>query len=73
MSKLIGFLLLVAGAGVAVLGPNGKLTLKLSSERLGMAAHKDKFPAQISGGQKQRVALARALAPKPTLILLSAT
>lgn len=39
-------------------------------ERLGMAAHKDKFPAQISGGQKQRVALARALAMDPAMIVL---
>src|SRR6478609_2202879 len=31
-------------------------------ERVGLAAHADKFPAQLSGGQQQRVAIARALA-----------
>src|SRR6266571_5036751 len=31
-------------------------------ERVGLAAHKDKYPGQLSGGQQQRVAIARALA-----------
>lgn len=39
-------------------------------ETIGLAAHGDKYPAQISGGQQQRVALARALAPNPGLLLL---
>ncbi|WP_143218314.1 amino acid ABC transporter ATP-binding protein, partial [Acidovorax sp. T1m] len=29
-------------------------------ERVGLMAHKDKFPGQLSGGQQQRVAIARA-------------
>lgn len=39
-------------------------------ERLDMAAHARKHPAQISGGQKQRVALARALAMDPAVVFL---
>jgi glutamate/aspartate transport system ATP-binding protein len=31
-------------------------------DRVGLMAHKDKFPGQLSGGQQQRVAIARALA-----------
>ncbi|RPK89344.1 MULTISPECIES: amino acid ABC transporter ATP-binding protein [Streptomyces] len=38
-------------------------------ERVGLAAHADKFPAQISGGQQQRVAIARALAMDPKALL----
>ncbi|MDP5064336.1 MAG: amino acid ABC transporter ATP-binding protein [Haliea sp.] len=37
--------------------------------RLDMAPHKDKYPAQLSGGQKQRVAIARALAMDPAVVL----
>jgi polar amino acid transport system ATP-binding protein len=37
-------------------------------DRLGLAAQRDQFPAQISGGQKQRVALARALAMDPAVV-----
>jgi iron(III) transport system ATP-binding protein len=39
-------------------------------DMVGLAAHRDKYPAQVSGGQQQRVALARAIAPRPGLILL---
>ena len=39
-------------------------------ERIGLASHKDKLPAQLSGGQKQRVAIARALIMHPELLLL---
>lgn len=38
-------------------------------DRLGMTAHRHKFPAQISGGQKQRVAIARALAMDPAVVV----
>ncbi|NEB80983.1 amino acid ABC transporter ATP-binding protein [Streptomyces sp. SID14478] len=38
-------------------------------DRVGLAAHADKFPAQMSGGQQQRVAIARALAMDPKALL----
>ncbi|MGC5341514.1 amino acid ABC transporter ATP-binding protein [Streptomyces sp. DT24] len=38
-------------------------------ERVGLAQHADKFPAQLSGGQQQRVAIARALAMDPKALL----
>lgn len=38
-------------------------------ERVGLLAHKDKFPGQLSGGQQQRVAIARALAMDPIVML----
>ncbi|HNC70621.1 MAG TPA: amino acid ABC transporter ATP-binding protein [Pseudomonadales bacterium] len=38
-------------------------------ERVGLAAHADKHPAQLSGGQQQRVAIARALAMDPICML----
>jgi glutamate/aspartate transport system ATP-binding protein len=38
-------------------------------ERVGLASHKDKFPAQLSGGQQQRVAIARALSMDPIAML----
>jgi glutamate/aspartate transport system ATP-binding protein len=38
-------------------------------DRVGLAAHKDKFPGQLSGGQQQRVAIARALAMDPICML----
>lgn len=39
------------------------------ADRMGLAAHLDKYPEQLSGGQQQRVAIARTLAPKPRLVL----
>jgi glutamate/aspartate transport system ATP-binding protein len=38
-------------------------------ERVGLMAHKDKFPGQLSGGQQQRVAIARALSMDPIAML----
>ena len=38
-------------------------------ERVGIAEHADKFPAQLSGGQQQRVAIARALAMQPEIMM----
>ena len=38
-------------------------------ERVGVAAHAQKYPAQLSGGQQQRVAIARALAMDPKVVL----
>lgn len=37
--------------------------------RVGLTAHKDKFPGQLSGGQQQRVAIARALSMDPIVML----
>jgi glutamate transport system ATP-binding protein len=38
-------------------------------ERVGIAEHMSKYPAQLSGGQQQRVAIARALAMEPKVML----
>lgn len=50
----------------------GKMKARVDDllQKVGLDAHKDKYPAQISGGQQQRVALARALANAPGLLLL---
>lgn len=37
-------------------------------DRMNMAEHAGKYPAQLSGGQKQRVAIARALAMDPAVL-----
>ncbi|CCP06529.1 putative glutamate/aspartate ABC transport system, ATP-binding component [Erwinia amylovora MR1] len=38
-------------------------------DRVGLAAHANKFPGQLSGGQQQRVAIARALCMDPVAML----
>jgi glutamate/aspartate transport system ATP-binding protein len=38
-------------------------------DRVGLAEHAHKYPAQLSGGQQQRVAIARALAMDPIAML----
>jgi len=38
-------------------------------DRVGLADHAHKYPAQLSGGQQQRVAIARALAMNPEIML----
>ena len=40
-------------------------------ERVGLTAHKDKFPGQLSGGQQQRVAIARALSMDPIMMCVT--
>jgi glutamate/aspartate transport system ATP-binding protein len=59
-------------AQIQVLGRNKdeatKRGLKML-DRVGLIAHKDKFPGQLSGGQQQRVAIARALSMDPIVML----
>ncbi|MCC6510052.1 MAG: ABC transporter ATP-binding protein [Pirellulaceae bacterium] len=38
-------------------------------DRLGLQAHKHKYPSQLSGGQQQRVAIARSLVHSPRLVI----
>ena len=38
-------------------------------DRVGLLAHRDRYPGQLSGGQQQRVAIARAIAISPKLML----
>src|SRR3569623_788203 len=38
-------------------------------DRVGLMAHKDKYPGQLSGEQQQRVAIARALSMDPIVML----
>jgi len=59
-------------AQVKVLGRNAKAAEQKATmllERVGLAAHAAKFPAQLSGGQQQRVAIARALSMDPIAML----
>jgi glutamate/aspartate transport system ATP-binding protein len=59
-------------AQIKVLGRNKDDSLKRGLkmlDRVGLSAHKDKFPGQLSGGQQQRVAIARALSMDPIVML----
>jgi putative ABC transport system ATP-binding protein len=38
-------------------------------EMIGLAAHRNAYPARLSGGERQRVAIARALVNQPALLL----
>ncbi|BFV57014.1 amino acid ABC transporter ATP-binding protein [Kitasatospora sp. CMC57] len=49
--------------------PEAEKTAHALLERVGLAAHAAKYPAQLSGGQQQRVAIARALAMNPKVML----
>ena len=59
--------------GPVVVGRADKTAAREKAEqildRVGLAAHCHKYPAQLSGGQQQRVAIARALAMEPELML----
>jgi len=62
----------VALAPVRVRGMNrrdAQERARLLLEKVGMAAHADKYPSQLSGGQQQRVAIARTMAMEPRVIL----
>jgi general L-amino acid transport system ATP-binding protein len=62
----------VALAPVRVRGMNRRDAherARLLLEKVGMAAHADKYPSQLSGGQQQRVAIARTMAMEPRVIL----
>jgi NitT/TauT family transport system ATP-binding protein len=49
---------------------NGQSVAHSALERVGMTAHKKKFPSALSGGQKQRVAIARAFVLEPDVLLM---
>jgi len=49
---------------------DGKSVVDEVLMRIGILAHKKKFPGELSGGQKQRVAIARAFALKPDVLLM---
>jgi multiple sugar transport system ATP-binding protein len=44
--------------------------VRAAAERVGLAGHLDRRPAQLSGGQQQRVALARAVVRSPAVYLM---
>src|SRR5207245_9544786 len=53
-------------------GPGERIAARVDEllTLVGLALHRDRYPAQLSGGEQQRVALARAVAPSPALLLL---
>lgn len=49
---------------------DGKSVVQSALERIGLSAHKRKFPGALSGGQRQRVAIARAFVLAPDVLLM---
>jgi iron(III) transport system ATP-binding protein len=49
--------------------PHRRLRIRTVLERVGLAAHADRYPHELSGGEQQRVALARAVVAEPALLL----
>ncbi len=50
-------------------GANGSAVGDLL-QKIGLAGHENKYPAELSGGMRKRLALGRCLAGKPRVILL---
>ena len=52
--------------------PKGERPARIAAllQKVGLAAHADKFPTQLSGGMQQRLQIARCLAQEPALLLM---
>lgn len=60
--------LALEAAGIAAVERPARIAKVLDT--VGLAAHADKFPAQLSGGMQQRVQIARCLAQEPELMMM---